>query len=170
MTSARKIPMLVVDKLSREQFVDVLGGICEHSPWVAEAAWEARPFRTRYTLHEKMMEEVYRAPLERQLELLRAHPDLATRLHVTDMSAREQQGAGLDQLSEAEYETFMAGNKAYTDKFGFPFIMAVRGKSKLEILAAMQARIENDPQKEHETALSEIRRITDFRLADLLET
>lgn len=169
MTNARKIPMPIISKMSREQFADVLGGVFEHAPWVAEAAWDAGPFRTRELLHDTMMEMVRRAAPERQLKLLRGHPDLATRLAVTDHSAMEQRSAGLDRLSEAEYETFMACNAAYTDKFGFPFIMAVRGKDKADILAAMRARIANDAETERETALAEIRRITGFRLADLLE-
>ncbi|MFC5532404.1 2-oxo-4-hydroxy-4-carboxy-5-ureidoimidazoline decarboxylase [Cohnella yongneupensis] len=169
MMNRRKIPMLVVSKLSREQFVAVLGGIFEHAPWIADKAWESRPFRTRVLLHDKMLDIVRRATAEAQLGLLRGHPDLATRLKVTEYSSREQQSAGLDQLTEAEYESFMSFNKAYTDKFGFPFIMAVKGRGKEEIMAAMQARIENEVSTEMETAFAEIRKITGFRLEELLE-
>lgn len=169
MANSRKIPMLVVGKLSQEQFVTVLGGVFEHAPWIAAEAWHERPFRTREKLHGAMMDVARRSEPEALLALLRGHPDLATRLQVTEYSAREQQGAGLDRLTEAEYETFLSCNRAYTDKFGFPFIMAVRGRNKDEILAAMKARIGNDEATERETALSEIGAITGFRLADLLE-
>jgi len=167
--TGRKIPMLVISKMSREQFVAVLGGIFEHAPWVAERAWESRPFRTRDVLHERMLDVVREASPELQLSLLRGHPDLATRLQVTDYSAQEQRSAGLDQLTEAEYAAFMTSNQAYTDKFGFPFIMAVKGKSKEEILSAMHGRIDNDEATERQTAFVEIRKITGFRLEELLE-
>ncbi len=168
-TTGRKIPMAVIGKMSQEQFVAVLGGIFEHAPWVAERAWESRPFRTRAVLHERMLDAVRQASPEQQLSLLRGHPDLATRLQVTDYSAQEQRSAGLDQLSENEYSAFMAGNQAYTDKFGFPFIMAIKGKSKEEILSAMQERIDNDEATEKQTAFVEISKITGFRLEQLLE-
>ncbi|MBB6675454.1 2-oxo-4-hydroxy-4-carboxy-5-ureidoimidazoline decarboxylase [Cohnella nanjingensis] len=163
-----KIPMLVVSKMSRAQFVGVLGGIFEHSPWVAEQAWEARPFRTREALHEAMMTAVAASPEARILELLCAHPDLGTRLAVTDYSASEQQGAGLDRLTPEEYGTFSAANRAYVDKFGFPFILAVRGKTKDDILEAMKARQANEPAAERAEALAQIKQITGWRLADLL--
>jgi 2-oxo-4-hydroxy-4-carboxy-5-ureidoimidazoline decarboxylase len=164
------IPLLVVSKMSREQFKDILGGIFEHAPWVAEGAWEFRPFRTRKQLHETMMDVVRQAPEEKVTELFRSHPDLATRLQVTEYSAAEQQGAGLNQLTQEEYERFAAYNKEYTSKFGFPFIMAVKGRSKAEILIAMQARINHTEAAERKTALDEIRKITGFRLEDLLES
>ena len=167
--TGRKIPMPVISKMSREQFVAVLGGIFEHAPWVAERAWESRPFRTRAALHESMMEVVRQASPELQLALLRGHPDLATRQRVTDYSAQEQRGAGLDQLTDAEYAAFMADNKAYSDKFGFPFILAVKGKSKEQIVSAMQERTGNDEATEKQTAFVEIRKITGFRLEQLLE-
>lgn len=164
------IPILVISKMSKEQFAEVLGGIFEHAPWVAEQAWEYRPFRTRTHLHEIMMGVVERAPQEAVTALFRGHPDLATRLQVTEFSASEQRGAGLDQLNPEEYEQFASYNKEYTDKFGFPFIMAVRGRSKSEILTAMKARIHHSEEEEREKALGEIKQITGFRLDDLLES
>ncbi len=163
------IPMLVVSKMSREQFAGVLGGIFEHAPWVAERAWEFRPFRSREHLHEVMMGIVMQQPEETVTALLRGHPDLATRLQVTEYSAAEQQGAGLTQLTQQEYEQFAAYNREYTEKFGFPFIMAVKGKGKKEILIAMKVRIHHSEAEERETALGEIKKITGFRLEDLLE-
>jgi 2-oxo-4-hydroxy-4-carboxy-5-ureidoimidazoline decarboxylase len=169
MRTKLRIPMLILSKMSRVQFVEVLGGIFEHAPWVAETAWENRPFRTRKQLHDVMMEVVREAPPETVIALYRSHPDLATRLQVTEYSTAEQQGAGLDQLTQEEYEQFATYNREYTKKFGFPFIMAVKGKSKSEILMAMQARIHHSDATEREKALSEIKQITGFRLEDLLE-
>jgi 2-oxo-4-hydroxy-4-carboxy-5-ureidoimidazoline decarboxylase len=169
MSTKLRIPLLVISKMSREQFTEVLGGIFEHTPWVAASAWELRPFKSRKELHDKMMEVVTRAPRDTVTALFREHPDLATRLQVTEYSASEQQGAGLNQLTQNEYEEFEAYNREYTKKFGFPFIMAVKGKSKNEILIAMNSRINHTEVEEWETALAEIRKITGFRLEDLLE-
>jgi 2-oxo-4-hydroxy-4-carboxy-5-ureidoimidazoline decarboxylase len=163
------IPMLVISKMSKEQFVEVLGGIFENAPWVAEGAWEYRPFKTCKQLHDKMLDIVRHASVETLTALYRGHPDLATRLEVTEYSAAEQQGAGLSQLSPEEYEAFSVHNREYTAKFGFPFIMAVKGKSKNEILLAMKIRIRHSEAEERETALGEIGKITGFRLEDLLE-
>jgi 2-oxo-4-hydroxy-4-carboxy-5-ureidoimidazoline decarboxylase len=169
MSTKLRIPMLIISKMSREQFTEVLGGIFEHAPWVAETAWKSRPFRTRKQLHDVMMEVVREAPPETVIALFRSHPDLATRLQVTEYSAAEQQGAGLNQLTQEEYEQFASYNLEYTKKFGFPFIMAVKGKSKSEILIAMQARIHHSEATERDKALGEIKQITGFRLEDLLE-
>ncbi|QJD83420.1 2-oxo-4-hydroxy-4-carboxy-5-ureidoimidazoline decarboxylase [Cohnella herbarum] len=163
------IPMLVVSKMSREQFTEVLGGIFENAPWVAESAWEQRPFKTRKQLHDAMLGVIARAPEEQITALFRGHPDLATRLEVTEYSAAEQQGAGLSQLTQDEYEIFAALNREYTDKFGFPFIMAVKGKGKNEIRMAMKIRVHHSEAEERETALGEIGKITGFRLEQLLE-
>ncbi|WP_220471208.1 2-oxo-4-hydroxy-4-carboxy-5-ureidoimidazoline decarboxylase [Cohnella cholangitidis] len=163
------IPMPVIGKMSKEQFVETLGGIFENAPWVAEGAWEHRPFKTRKQLHDKMMEVVRQASDETVTAFFRGHPDLATRLEVTEYSAAEQQGAGLSLLSAEEVETFAANNREYAEKFGFPFIMAVKGKNKNEVLLAMKIRIHHSEAEERETALEEIGKITGFRLKDLLE-
>ncbi|MCD9023324.1 2-oxo-4-hydroxy-4-carboxy-5-ureidoimidazoline decarboxylase [Cohnella silvisoli] len=169
MRTKLRIPMLVISKMSREQFTEVLGGIFEHAPWVAASAWELRPFKSRKELHDRMMDVVKRAPKETVTALFRGHPDLATRLQVTEYSASEQHGAGLDQLTQEEYEHFVAYNRDYTEKFGFPFIMAVKGKGRSEILIAMKTRINHSEAEERETALVEIGKITGFRMEDLLE-
>jgi 2-oxo-4-hydroxy-4-carboxy-5-ureidoimidazoline decarboxylase len=169
MKTRLRIPLLVISKMSREQFTEVLGGIFEHAPWVAASAWEFRPFKSRKELHDKMMDVVKRAPRDTVTALFRGHPDLATRLQVTEYSASEQLGAGLNQLSQEEYEEFASYNREYTEKFGIPFIMAVKGKRKNEILISMKARINHTEAEERETALAEIGKITGFRLEDLLE-
>ncbi|WP_253944846.1 2-oxo-4-hydroxy-4-carboxy-5-ureidoimidazoline decarboxylase [Paenibacillus sp. NEAU-GSW1] len=154
--------------MSQAQFVGALGDIFEHSPWVAEAVWNKRPFASIESLHESMVRTVQEASEESRLKLIREHPDLATRLQIGEYSTKEQQGAGLDRLSTGEFEQFAEANRNYTERFGFPFIVAVRGKNKDDILAALQARIGNSAQEEAEEAMWQIARITAFRLHDLI--
>ncbi|WP_313997224.1 2-oxo-4-hydroxy-4-carboxy-5-ureidoimidazoline decarboxylase [uncultured Paenibacillus sp.] len=167
--SGSKLSIGGLNDLDRLQFVEKLGAVFEHSPWVAESAWELGPFRSKDDLHEKMMRIVRLSPAKRILKLFRAHPDLATRLAVGDYSSREQRSAGLDRLEQSEYETFMSLNRTYTEKFGFPFIMAVRGKTKDDILYGMNERIENGTEAEWNEALLQIERIAGFRLDDLID-
>jgi len=150
------------------EFVDNYGGIYEHSCWVAE---EAEPFVAdagMEAIAAVMADCVDNASTDRQLELIRAHPDLAGKAQVagelTADSTSEQSSAGLDQCSPDEYERFQVLNQAYHDKFGFPFVMAVRNSSRQEILDAFSARLENDPDIEFETALAEIHTIARLRL------
>jgi 2-oxo-4-hydroxy-4-carboxy-5-ureidoimidazoline decarboxylase len=159
--------------LSETAFAEALGGVYEHSPWVAARAAGARPFETLDTLHAAMMTMVAAASEAEQLALIRAHPDLAGRAalrgELTAHSQAEQQGAGLDRLEPEEYARFHALNDAYKERFGFPFVLAVKGHDKRSILAALQARLSNDRDAERETALQEIHKIARFRLEALLE-
>ncbi|MCA0754170.1 2-oxo-4-hydroxy-4-carboxy-5-ureidoimidazoline decarboxylase [Paenibacillus sp. N4] len=163
-----KLTIEQINELSREQFIEALGAVFEHSPWVAGTAWACRPFGSSDELHEAMMNVVRESRTETIVDLFRAHPDLGTRLAVADYSAREQEGAGLDRLSAEEYEQFRSLNEAYVAKFGFPFILAVRGKTKEQILEAMTSRIEHPASLEAEQAMLEIGKITGFRLKDLI--
>jgi 2-oxo-4-hydroxy-4-carboxy-5-ureidoimidazoline decarboxylase len=149
-------------------FVKHLGGIFEHSPWVAEEAYKQIPFHSIEHLHSTMMQTVLSADRSRMEGLLKAHPDLATRLQVTPLSASEQQGAGLDRLTREEFDLLNDLNREYTEKFQFPFILAVRGKNKDAIINAIEARVERSPQEEWVQAFSEIGLITKFRLSDLI--
>ena len=153
---------------SLKDFVARYGAIYEHSPWVAERAWDFRPFGTISELHEAMKRVVAQATDEEVLRLIRAHPDLATRLEVSPYSVQEQAGAGLNQLSEVEYTWFTQMNKRYTETFGFPFIIAVRDQTKESIMAAMRQRLANPAGDERREALSQIHRIAWLRLQDLL--
>jgi 2-oxo-4-hydroxy-4-carboxy-5-ureidoimidazoline decarboxylase len=149
-----------------------LGGVFEHSPWIAARAAEARPFASLEALHAAMIAVVRRASREEQLALLRAHPDLAGRAAragaLTNASATEQSSAGLDRLDDEEYERFGRLNSAYREKFGFPFIIAVRRHDKTQILAAFETRLGNPPAQEVETALAEVFEIARLRLAGLI--
>jgi 2-oxo-4-hydroxy-4-carboxy-5-ureidoimidazoline decarboxylase len=156
----------------RAAFTAALGHLFEHSPWVAEETWPERPFRDAAHLHAALCARMRAAPRERQLALIRAHPDLAGRLarqrQLTAESTREQTSAGLDRLTDDELATFVRLNAAYTEKFGFPFIICARLNAKDAIVQAMRRRVENDPAAEFDAALAEIAKIAQLRLADTL--
>jgi len=155
-----------INRMSQAAFVAAFGDVAEHSPWVAEAAWHQHPFAKRENLiaaFEKAMSEASEAA---QLALIRAHPDLATKARLTQDSSSEQAGAGLDRLTAEEFARFTALNEAYKARFGFPFIFAVKGATKGQILAAFAARSANSPDVEFSTALAQIARIFRFRLED----
>lgn len=151
------------------EFVSRYGGIYEHSPWVAEeAAPDALGADNLERIAEIMVDCVDNASTDRQLALIRAHPDLAGKAQMagelTDDSSGEQASAGLDRCSAGEYEQFQSLNEGYHSKFGFPFVMAVKGSSRVEILAALAQRLGNEATTEFETALSEIHKIARLRL------
>ncbi len=152
----------------RRGFVDTVGWVFEQSPWVAERAWTARPFATLDALHEAMMSEVASSTLDEQLALLRAHPDLGARVAMSDTSAAEQKGAGLDSLTRDERDRFTALNAAYRQKFGFPFLYAVKGSTKHDILSALESRLLSARDVELGEALRQVSRIARFRLEELL--
>jgi OHCU decarboxylase len=150
----------------REAFVATYGPLFEHSPWVAEDAYEHGPYEDRRALYEGLVAAMYAAPEDRQIALVRAHPELAGKVATVD-SEREQSSAGLDRLERDEYETLVSANAAYREKFGFPFVICVRDHDKASILEAAQARVRNDPATELRTALAEIARIAHHRLEAL---
>ncbi|PWT93312.1 MAG: OHCU decarboxylase [Proteobacteria bacterium] len=153
-----------LNSLPREQFVEALGGIYEHSPWVAEHAWERRPFASLGELQDVMMAAVEASSPGVRLTLLRAHPDLGARLQMSPASTGEQAGAGLDQLTASEFERLRDLNLAYRAKFGFPFILAVKGATKAEIFAALERRFGNAVDDEFREAMRQVHRIAGFRL------
>lgn len=155
--------------MQQSELVSALGWIFEHSPWVAEQIYQFRPFEDGLALHQAMCRTVQSATPEAQLALIRAHPDLGSRAKMADASVGEQKGAGLDQLSAGEFEQLQQFNRAYVQKFGFPFIFAVKGKNKHDIFASMQDRLANAPQVEFDQALEQIYKIAGFRLADTVE-
>lgn len=155
--------------MSDDDFVQRFGGIYEHSPWVAERAAPHVGKSADYDQIANLLADcVDNASRERRLELIRAHPDLAGKAQVagelTAASTAEQASAGLDRCSAEEYERFQSLNERYRKKFGFPFVMAVRGAARRDILAAFERRLGNDPETEFETALVEIHKIARLRL------
>ena len=154
------------------QFVQTLGGIYEHSPWVAEQAATQRPFASTDALAAAMRNAVDTAGIASQLKLVRAHPELAgkaaVRGELTAESTREQSGAGLNQCTPEEFARLHALNAQYNEKFGFPFILAVRGYDRHGIIDNFSKRVENDRDTELRTSLEQIHRIAGFRLNDLI--
>jgi OHCU decarboxylase len=150
----------------RESFVATYGPLFEHSPWVAEAAYAHGPYPDRAALYEGLVAAMHAAPRERQVALVRAHPELAGKVATID-SEREQSSAGLDRLSPEEHEALTSATATYRETFGFPFVICVRDHDKASILAAAQARVRNDPETELRTALAEIARIAHHRLREL---
>jgi 2-oxo-4-hydroxy-4-carboxy-5-ureidoimidazoline decarboxylase len=149
---------------NRDQFVAALGWIFEDSPWVAERAWDQRPFSSIRQLHAAMVAAVDSATRDEQLTLLRAHPDLGTRARMSDASSGEQAGVGLDRLTAANFERLQRLNGAYREKFGYPFLFAVTGSTTQQILAALEDRVSKSPEEEFVEALRQVARIAEFRL------
>jgi 2-oxo-4-hydroxy-4-carboxy-5-ureidoimidazoline decarboxylase len=159
--------------LDRAAFVAAVAGVFEHSPWVAEGVADARPFASVDALHTAMVRVVDAAGADRQLALIRAHPELAgkamVRRELTADSAGEQAGAGLTQCSPAEFALLQELNARYNVKFGFPFILAVKGRDRAAIIGEFVRRVEADRATEFAECLAQIGRISRLRLAALLE-
>src|ERR1700736_1147048 len=151
----------------RQSFIDSIGWVFEHSPWVAERAWPRRPFATVEELHQAMIKGVVGATVEEQLALLRAHPDLGARARLSEASTAEQARAGLDALTAVELDRLRRLNGAYREKFGFPFLYAVKGSTKHDILKALETRLGAPREDELNEALGQVYRIARFRLDDL---
>ena len=168
MSAAYTVTMQELNAMNQEHFIAAVGWVFEHSPWVAERAWTHRPFATRAALHGAMATIVKHASLQEQIALIRKHPDLGSRARLSEASSGEQTGAGLDRLNSEEFERLHRLNSAYREKFGFPFIYAVKGSTKEDILAALECRLAGEPEAERITALEQIYRIAQFRLEDLI--
>lgn len=159
-----------INALSRDDFVSVFGDVAEHAPWVAERAAAARPFSDLRATAEAFVDAVLTADEPEKLALVRAHPDLVGRAavaeDVAEASRREQAAAGLDRLTAKEFERFSALNRAYREKFGFPFILAVKGADKRDILRAFEERIGHDVETEFANAIRQVAQIVTFRIYD----
>lgn len=164
----RTVSLATLNTADKADFVAELGDIYEHAPWVAEAVAGQRPFATLAALHEAMTSAVRAAPRDRQVALIKGHPDLAGKAaRAGDMTADskfEQASAGLDRLSEREFADFHRLNDSYKAKFGIPFIICVRRHTKDSILRQFERRLANDAAAEEKAALEEVFRITALRL------
>jgi 2-oxo-4-hydroxy-4-carboxy-5-ureidoimidazoline decarboxylase len=162
------------NSLPADTFTARFGGVFEHSPWVAERVAALRPFPSVDAMHAAMCAEVEAAGEGAQLALLRAHPELAGKAAIagdlTADSLREQSGAGLDRCTPAEYAELQVLNGAYRERFGFPFIVAVRGLDRAAILAALRARVRHERATEFAEARRQVERIAALRLASLMES
>ena len=169
---AEKYPLAKLNALAQPEFVSVVGPVFEHSPWIAERAARQRPFADFAALQHALCETVRKSGEEKQLALIRAHPDLVGRAAVagtlTRESTGEQASAGLNQLSPEEIARFQKNNAAYQAKFGFPFVICARLNQKQAILAGFDQRLQNSRVQEIQAALAEIFKIAEFRLRDLV--
>ncbi len=169
----RKHTIAEINSFAREHFVEVVGPVFEHSPWIAEATWGRRPFADLDDLHRQLCGTVRAAGEVKQLALICAHPDLAGRAALagtlTPASSSEQASAGLDKLTREEISAFQTSNKEHRDKFGFPFIICARLNAKEAILQGLRARLKHSRPEEIRTAIEEIGKIAYLRLRDLID-
>ncbi len=161
-----------VNAMTPQAFLAALGGVFERSPWIAQRAFAVRPFASITALHAAMVDAVKRAPRESQIALLNAHPELAGKEAragaLTTSSTTEQTGAGLNALDPEEMEAMARWNRQYREKFGFPFIIAVRQHSKASIFSEFQRRLANDFETELATCLEQVSVIARLRLKALI--
>jgi OHCU decarboxylase len=166
----RQWSLAEVNAFDRDTFVAALGGLFEGSPWIAAETWDMRPFADLNHLHRALCGVMYQAPVEQQVALIQAHPDLVGRAALagtlTHESTREQAAAGLDRLTPDEIATFARLNQEYRDRFGFPFVICARENKKAGILAGFAARLPHSREAEIATALGEIAKIARLRLLD----
>ena len=158
-----------INKLTKSEFVKVFANIFENAIWIAEKLYNQKPFDNFEALSSKMLNIFETAAKEKQLKILRDHPDLANKTKISSLtpdSLKEQIGSGLDQCSEEEFNEFKKLNDSYK-KFGFPFILAVKGKTKSEILNNFKARIYSDPETEFNEAIKQVKQIASLRLNEL---
>ena len=159
-----------INKLSRSEFVEIFANIFEKTKWIAEKLYNQKPFNSFKDLSSKMIGIFGSASKEIQLKILKAHPDLADKIIVNSLtinSRTEQSNAGLDQCSEEEFNEFKNLNKAYKQKYGFPFIIAVKDKNKVEILSQFKKRILNSVDKEFKEAIKQVVKIANLRLNEI---
>ena len=163
-----------LNTFDREHFVAALASLFEGPPWIVEQAWQARPFSSLTDLHRALCEVMMQAPVEQQVALIRAHPDLVGRAALagtlTPASTNEQASAGLDRLSTEEIAAFARYNQAYRERFGFPFVICARENKKESILAGFATRLQHSRDQEIEIALGEIAKICRLRLQDTIHT
>ena len=172
MSSTAVLTLDDLNAMDRERFVAALGGVFEHSPWVARGAWARRPFGSAEELRDALEAAMRAAPRPRQLDLIRAHPELAGREaragELTAESAGEQARAGLDRLSADELRRLQTLNAAYRERFGFPLVVCVREHTKDSILAWGRDRLGHGTDDEVAIALGEVAKIAGLRLRDLV--
>jgi 2-oxo-4-hydroxy-4-carboxy-5-ureidoimidazoline decarboxylase len=168
--STQPLTLAAVNRMDGEAFVACFGDIAEHSPWVANTAERARPFIDRDAMVAAFTAAVRQADVERQRSLLLAHPDLAGRAAIANElapeSRNEQASAGLDRMTADEYARFSDMNARYRARHGIPFILAVKGATKQQILDSFEARVGKDPADEFAMAIVQVERIIRFRLED----
>ena len=158
-----------INKLSQSEFIKVFANIFENARWIAEELYNQKPFKDFKDLSSKMLNIFESTTKEKKLKILNDHPDLGSKAKVSELtpeSLKEQTGAGLDQCTKEEFSEFKKLNNAYK-KFGFPFILAVRGKNKIEILNNFRQRVGSEPDVEFNEAIQQVKKIASLRLEDI---
>ena len=157
------------NKLNKSEFLYTFGNVFEKTEWIAEKCYDSKPYNNVQELVNKMMEVFENSIKEKHLEILNSHPDLAVKKKLTKESENEQANANLNQCTNEEFEEFNKLNKKYKKKFGFPFIIAVKGKNKNEILNIFRQRITNNINLEFEEAKKQVKKIATFRLSEIIK-
>ena len=157
------------NKLNKSEFLSTFGNVFEKTEWIAGKCYDSKPFNNVQELVNKMMEVFENSIKEKHLEILNSHPDLAVKKKLTKESENEQANANLNQCTNEEFEEFNKLNEKYKKKFGFPFIIAVKGKNKNEILNIFRQRITNNINLEFEEAKKQVKKIATFRLSEIIE-
>lgn len=157
-----------INQIEQDDFTNLFGTIFEETPEVASKVWCDRPFQDVSDLHQKMTAVVESMTTAEQIRLIQAHPELGNKGKMAEASVQEQAGAGLSQLNTIDYERIQSLNSTYREKFGFPFVMAVKGFNRTDILTAFESRLAGDKASERRQSLSEIYKIARFRLNDLV--
>jgi len=157
------------NKLSKVEFISIFGNIFEKTEWIAERCYESKPYNNPDELVSKMMKIFENSEKEKHLEILNSHPDLVVEKRLTENSKNEQKNASLNQCNDKEFLEFKNLNEEYKKKFGFPFIVAVKGKNKEEILNSFRQRITNNINLEFEEAKKQVKKIANFRLGEIIK-
>ena len=159
-----------IDKLSETEFIEVFGNIFENASWIAQKLYKQKPFQNFQDLSEKMISIFENANNQNKLKIFNSHPDLADKAKIgslTPASNKEQSNIGLDQCTEKEFNEFKNLNLEYKNKFTFPFIIAVKGRNKLEILVNFQKRVLSNKKIEFDEAVKQVKQIANLRLDEL---
>jgi len=158
-----------INKLSKPDFISIFGNIFEKTEWIAQKSYDSKPYKNYEELFLKMMEIFENTNKENHLKILNAHPDLVVEKKLTKDSKNEQKNASLNQCTSEEFIEFKKLNEKYKVKFGFPFIIAVKGKNKEEILNSFRQRITNNINLEFEEAKRQVKKIANFRLSEIIK-
>ena len=158
-----------VNKLNKSDFISIFGNVFEKTEWIAQKSYDSKPYKNFEELFSKMVEIFENSNKESHIKILNAHPDLAVEKKLTKDSKNEQKNASLNQCTDEEFVEFKKLNEEYKKKFGFPFIIAVKGKNKEEILNSFRQRITNNINLEFEEAKKQVKKIASFRLSEIIK-
>ena len=158
-----------INELSKSDFISIFGNVFEKTEWIAQKSYDSKPYKNFEELFSKMVEIFENSNKESHIKILNAHPDLAIEKRLTEDSKNEQQNASLNQCTNEEFLEFKKLNEEYKKKFGFPFIAAVKGKNKEEILNSFRQRITNNINLEFEEAKKQVKKIASFRLSEIIK-